>query len=124
MELIKKTWDKRGEASILLNQAGLADTVQKLEYMLSLPGIKGFFTESYSIQAKTSVKVSLSVEKEALRIKKTKIIRDLLLLASFMPAMFKITAIHESKKVPKECIDFPVVRDYLQSKGAILNIRY
>ena len=106
-----------------MNREGLASTAQKLEYMLFLPGIKGFLTENHSIRGKTPLKVLLSVEKETTRIRKTRIVRDLLLIASFMPSMAKITAIHESKEIPKKCVDFPVFRDYLRSKGVIWNIR-
>ena len=123
MEMIKKNWDKKGKACIVLSQESLAGTAQKLEYMLFLPGIKGFLTENHPIRGKTPLKVLLSVEKETARIRKTKIVRDLLLIASFMPSMTKITAIHESKKIPKKCVDFPVFRDYLRSKGVIWNIR-
>ena len=117
MEKIKKNWGKTGKASVYVAQEGLGSLVQKLEHMISLPGISGFMAEDKSKQDKITPKIFMRIEKGLEERRKTQIVRDLLMIASFAPKLRKITAIREDKKIPKDHVSFPDFREYLREKG-------
>ena len=117
MEKMKKDWQEKGAVSVYLKKEDLTTIALKLEKMTSLPKISCFLAEETPAKRSQSLKFFMQIEEPIERQEKIKIIRDLLILASFRPEITRITALREGKKVPKNHVDFSLFKTLLRSRG-------
>lgn len=115
MEKTRKEWEEKGRVSCSMKHKTLFSMASRLENMLSLPNIGGLLVEEEKDINGTPFKIFMQVSPTADEAEKIKTIRNLLILASFIPSIKRIVALREDKKVPRNHIDFEDYKDFLYS---------